>query len=169
VGCAAPGSQAKGAGSRFEKFVVVGDPIRNGAFDVSVEYGPDGSGWLTYSRVVLPTYVSTHLARRRNWGRTWTYIGTINASRHDTITMDGAALAGAWRYETPTLVHDPRDDPARQWKLYVERYFTVPPHRPSDSLHARGWIEVKYASRPDGRGRRRCGFSTAGQVTLASI
>lgn len=120
-------------------------------FDVSVEYGPGGTGWLVYSRVVLPKYVSTHLARSSDQGRTWTYVAALNVSRDDTITVDGAAVAGAWRYETPTLVHDPEDDPARQWKLYIERYFTVPPHGPSDSFHARGWIEVKYAHRPDGQ------------------
>ena len=118
AGCGAPGSQADGTGSRFEKLVVVGDPVSNGIFDGSVEYGPDGTGWLAYSRVALPKYVSTHLARSRDHGRTWTYVATINSSRDDTITVDGAVLAGAWRYETPTLVHDPQDDPARRWKLY---------------------------------------------------
>ncbi len=146
-----PGGQGEGAGSRFEKLVVVGDPVRNGIFDVSVEYGPDGTGWLAYSRVALPKYVSTHLARSLDQGRTWTYVAAINPSRDDTITVDGAAVAGTWRYETPTLVHDPEDDPARQWKLYVERYFTVPPYGPNDAHHSGGWIEVRYAPRPDGQ------------------
>jgi hypothetical protein len=151
AGCAAPGGQAEGAASRFEKLVVQGDPARNGIFDVSVEYGPDGTGWLVYSRVALPKYVSTHLATSRDHGRTWTYVAAINPSRDDTITVDGAAIAGVWRYETPALVHDPQDDPARQWKLYVERHFTLPPYVPDDNLHGRGWIEVKYAHRPDGQ------------------
>ncbi|NNG02590.1 MAG: exo-alpha-sialidase [Inquilinus sp.] len=150
TGCGAPPRPAGGPGSRFEKLVVIGDPDRNGIFDVSVEYGPDGTGWLAYSRVELPKYVSTHLARSDDRGRSWTYVGAINRSRDDTITADGRAVSGARRYETPTLVHDPGDDPARHWKLYVERYVAVPPHRPDNNLHGDGWIEVKYARRPDG-------------------
>ena len=48
-------------------------------------------------------------------------------------------------------MHDPEDDPARQWKLYVERYFVVPPYGPGDALHSGGWIEVRYAHQPDGQ------------------
>jgi hypothetical protein len=150
MGCAGPGKKVDGAGSRFEKLAIFGDPAKNGIFDVSVEYGPDGTGWLAYSRVELPIYVSTHLARSRDQGKTWVHVAKINDSQNDTITVDGKAVTGAWRYETPTLVYDPEDDPARHWKLYVERYFTVPPHKQGNSLHGQGWIEVKYARQPDG-------------------
>ena len=151
TGCGAPRRPAGGPGSRFEKLIVHGDPARNGIFDVSVEYGPDGTGWLAYSRVELPKYVSTHLARSNDRGRTWTYVGAINSSRDDAVTVDGRQVAGARRYETPTLVYDPEDGPARHWKLYAERYVAVPPYRPDNNLHGGGWIEVKYAQRPDGQ------------------
>lgn len=151
VGCAAPAGQVDATASRFEKLAIIGDPIRNGIFDASVEYSPDGIGWLVYSRVALPKYVSTHLARSLDQGRSWAYVAAINTSRDDTITVDGVAVSGAWRYETPTLVYDPEDASDRQWKLYVERYFSVPPHEPGDNIHSRGWIEVKYAHRPDGQ------------------
>ena len=150
MGCAGPGKRSNDASSRFEKLVVFGDPAKNGIFDVSVEYGPDGIGWLIYSRVELPKYVSTHLARSRDRGKTWVYVGTINASRDDTINVKGKAITGVWRYETPTLVYDPKDNPERHWKLYVERYFTLPPYKKGSTLHGEGWIEVKYARRPDG-------------------
>ena len=150
-GCGAPRRPAGGPGSRFEKLVVAGDPVLNGLFDVSVEYGPDGTGWLAYSRVAFPQYVSTHLARSDDRGRSWTFVGAINRSRDDTITVDGREVAGARRYETPTLVYDPADDPARRWKLYAERYVAVPPHRPDNNLHGDGWIEVRYAGRPGGQ------------------
>lgn len=150
MGCTGPGKTPKNAGSLFEKLVIFGDPAKNGIFDVSVEYGPDGIGWLAYSRVELPKYVSTHLARSRDRGKTWTYVSTINASQNDTINVDGKAVPGVWRYETPTLVYDPKDDPTRHWKLYVERYFTLPPYKKGSTLHGEGWIEVKYARRPDG-------------------
>ena len=150
TGCSAP-RRTSGAGSRFEKLVVIGDPDRNGIFDISVEYGPDGTGWLAYSRVELPKYVSTHLARSDDRGRSWTYVGAINPSRDDTITSGGRTVTGARRYETPSLVYDPWDDPARRWKLYAESYIAVAPHRPENNLHGTGWIEVRYAHRPDGR------------------
>lgn len=150
MGCAGPGKRAKDANSRFEKLTIFGDPAKNSIFDVSVEYGPDGTGWLAYSRVELPKYVSTHLARSRDRGKTWTFVGAINASNNDTITVDGKSVAGVWRYETPTLVYDPQDNPARRWKLFAERYFTLPPYKKGSTLHGQGWIEVKYARRPDG-------------------
>ena len=149
TGCAGPGKRANNAGSRFEKLVIFGDPAKNGIFDVSVEYGPDGIGWMAYSRVELPKYVSTHLARSRDRGKTWTYVSTINTSQDDTIIARGKAIPGVWRYETPTLVYDPKDKPARRWKLYAERYFTLPPYKKGSTLHGEGWIEVKYARRPD--------------------
>ena len=150
MGCAGPGKRVNDAGSRFEKLVIFGDPAKNGIFDVSVEYGPDGIGWLAYSRVEVPKYVSTHLARSRDRGKTWTYVAKINESWDDAIVVDGKTVTGTWRYETPTLVYDPEDDPSRHWKLYVERYATVPPHKPKNNRHGLGWIEVKYARQPDG-------------------
>lgn len=150
MGCAGPGKRTNNANSRFEKLVIFGDPAKNGIFDVSVEYGPDGIGWMAYSRVELPKYVSTHMARSRDRGKTWTYVSTINASQDDTIIVDGKAVPGLWRYETPTLVYDPKDHPTRRWKLYAERYFTLPPYKKDSTLHGEGWIEMKYARRPDG-------------------
>jgi hypothetical protein len=142
TGCTGPGKRTNNADSRFEKLVIFGDAAKNGIFDVSVEYGPDGIGWLAYSRFEHPKYVSTHLARSRDRGKTWTYVGTIN--------VNGKAVPGLWRYVTPTLVYDPKDHPTRRWKLYAERYFTLPPYKKGSTLHGEGWIEMKYARRPDG-------------------
>ena len=150
TGCTGSGKRTNNADSRFEKLVIFGDVAKNGIFDVSVEYGPDGIGWMAYSRVELPKYVSTHLARSRDRGKTWTYVSTINASQDDTIIVNGKAVSGLWRYETPTLVYDPKDHPTRRWKLYAERYFTLPPYKKDSTLHGEGWIEMKYARRPDG-------------------
>jgi hypothetical protein len=135
---------------RFEQLVVAGEVAKNGIFDPSIEYGPDGVGWLAYSRVRLPEYVDTHLAKSTDHGATWTYVASINESAPDTITIGGKSRKAFWRYETSTLVYDATDNPARRWKLFAERYPSVPPHKAADNLHAEGWIEYKYAADPAG-------------------
>lgn len=151
IACAAeaPRDQPAAPASSFERIHVVGEKHASGIFDPSIEYGPDGVGWMSYSRVRLPEYVDTHLATSTDGGKTWRYVATINES-----VRDPAALAGKeayWRYETSTLVYDPGDRAERRWKLFVERYPTVRPHKPKHNLHGNGWIEYKYAAEPDGR------------------
>lgn len=138
------------ATSRFEKVVIAGEKVKSGIFDPSVEYGPDGIGWLAYSWVDVPARVETHLARSTDHGKTWTYVSTLNHSAKGSQVVDGTARHGVWRYETPTLVYDSEDVPARRWKLFVERYLAVPPYKHGDSLHGDGWIEYQYAANPEG-------------------
>lgn len=148
-----------GGDSPFRKINIIGDPLKNGIFDVSVEYGKDGVGWLAYSRVELPKYVSTHLARSMDRGKTWHYVKTINKSFDHSLRVRGRTVPGVWRYETSSLLYDPGDIPARRWKLFVQRYFNKRPHKSKNSLFGQGWIEVRYARDPAGRwSRPKCLF-----------
>jgi len=138
-------------GSPFRPIKVIGDPQQNGIFDASVEYGRGKTGWLAYSRVGLPKYVSTHLARSTDRGKTWRYVKTINKSFDHSLKIRRRNLPGVWRYETSSLLYDPGDIPARRWKLFVQRYFNTPPHKSKNSLFGAGWIEVRTARNPAGR------------------
>jgi len=137
-------------GSRFEKINIVSEESRNGLFDISIEYGNDGIGWLAYSRVDAPEHVETHLAKSTDLGRTWKFVRAVNRSSAGSVVIDGETQEGVWRYETPTLLFDPGDIPARRWKLFVHRYFTIPPYKRGDRLFDKGWIEYKHATKPDG-------------------
>jgi hypothetical protein len=129
--------------------VRLGDPEpRNGFFDVSVEYAPDGTGWISYSRVTIPGRVDTRIARSRDQGKTWTYVTTPNTSFQSNDKINGKRPF--WRYETSSLLYDPDDAPARRWKLFVEKYPSVAPHKPQHNLHHRGWVEFKTAPDPAG-------------------
>ena len=143
-------SAAESKTSRFDKISIIGEEPRNGYFDLSIEYGDDGSGWLAYSRVGIPKYVETHLARSIDHGKTWVYAGALNQSANGSIFVDGNRRQGVWRYETPTLVFDPSDAQARRWKFFVQRYLSVPPHKKDNSLFDKGGIEYKYAANPAG-------------------
>lgn len=134
----------------FEKIVVAGERPGHGLFDPSIEYDDAGTGWLAYSRVVIPKHVETHLAKSTDRGRTWTYAGAANRSTDDVALIEGVAHTGAWRYETPALVFDPRDVPARRWKLFAQRYFVVAPYGKGDSRFAHGWIALAHAADPAG-------------------
>lgn len=135
--------------SSFERVKVTGDQVKNGIFDPAVEYGDDGVGWLAYSQIEAPKLIHTHLATSADRGKTWSFVTKINESYEDTIEVDGKPVRGAWRYETPTLVHDP-GDPGKQWKLFSIRYFVTPPFKGPDRLFSDGWIAYKYASNPTG-------------------
>jgi hypothetical protein len=137
--------------SRFERINIVGEEPHNGFFDLSVEYGNDGIGWLAYSMVTVPKYVETHLAKSTDQGKTWLYIKAINRWSAGSVNIRKGTQEGVWRYETPTLLFDPKDIPARRWKLFVHRYLAIPPYKRGDRLFERGWIEYKYAATPDGR------------------
>ncbi len=159
----AAGPAALAAGSAFQQINIIGDPLKNGIFDVSVEYGKDGVGWLAYSRVRLPKYVSTHLARSTDQGKTWHYVNTVNKSFDHGLRAHRRNVPGVWRYETPSLLYDPGDIPARRWKLFVQRYFNTKPHKSKNSLFGAGWIEVRVAPNPAGRwSKPKCLF---GKIT----
>jgi hypothetical protein len=128
--------------SNLEKVSISGDAVKNGFYDVSVEYGDDGVGWLAYSRVEIPKYVGTHLAKSTDRGRTWKHVAMINESPD----RDG----GVWRNETASLLYDRKDVPKRRWKLFSQRYFTRPKYKPKDRMFKNSWVEYRYAATPNG-------------------
>jgi len=133
---------------------VAGDNTNNGIYDVSVEYGAKGIGWMIYSQVKIPQFVETHLAMSTDRGKTWKFVRALNKSAYQTITVRGRRFRGVWRYETPTLVYDPTDLKDRRWKMFVHRYYSLPPHKKNTRLFMEGWIEYSYAAKPSGRWSR---------------
>lgn len=123
------------------------DP-QNGFFDVSIEYDPTGVGWLSYSRVTVPGRVDTRIAKSLDQGAHWTHVATVNVSSRSTQKIHGKKPF--WRYETSSLLFDPGDLPHRRWKLFVEKYPSVAPHKPRHNLHHLGWVEYKTAADPAG-------------------
>lgn len=136
--------------TQFKKINISGENHKSGIFDVSVEYAQDGIGWMAYSRVELPKYVETHLARSDDSGKNWKYITTVNKSVDGTFDYLGKKQKGSWRSETPTLLYDPGDTPSRRWKLFSHRYPAKAPFKKGAHLYAEGWIEYKHASNPTG-------------------
>ena len=133
-----------------QKISILGEDPRNGLFDTSIEYGDDGVGWLAYSRVTLPEYVETHIAKSVDKGRTWRYVTAANRSTKGSLIVAGKKVKGIWRYETPTLVYDRSDIPARRWKIFVQRYLSTPPHKKKNSLFQHSQIQYRYAATPSG-------------------
>jgi hypothetical protein len=136
----------------FAKIDIRGENPKNGFFDISDEYGDDGVGWMAYSRVQVPQFVETRLAKSTDHGRTWTYVSTVTPSRAGTFRLNGKLLRGVWRYETPTLVYDRTDRPARRWKLFAHRAFVEPPYDKAlkKALLGESWIEYRHARSPKG-------------------
>jgi len=134
----------------FEPIAIQDEERSSGIFDISIDYGPDGVGWIAYSEVELPKYVETHLARSTDRGKTWQYVGILNKSVDGVLLHQGSRIEGVWRYETPTLVFDATDVSARRWKLFVQKYFAAPPYKKGNSYFGRGQIEYSHAARPDG-------------------
>lgn len=135
---------------RFSEIDIRGERHKHGIFDISVEYGDDGVGWMAYSRVDAPMYVETHLAKSTDHGRTWSYVRTPNRSVVGTFRQGGKVIKGAWRYETPALVYDRGDRPLRRWKLFAQRVFSKPPYKKATALWGESWIEYRYAPTPQG-------------------
>jgi hypothetical protein len=127
-----------------------GGERKNGKFDVSLEYGSDGVGWLAYSLVDIPKFIDTHIAKSIDNGRTWKYVTNAGKSTEGTLRVRGRLEKGVWRDETPCLLYDPEDKPERRWKLFTNRYFTTAPFKPKNRLLGDGTIEVRYASTPAG-------------------
>ncbi|MEA1925423.1 MAG: hypothetical protein U9M95_06090 [Candidatus Altiarchaeota archaeon] len=70
----------------YERIKIIGDSPNNGIADVSIEYGPDGVGWMTYSAVEIgsPPHVSTHLAKSSDNDKIWEYVKK-NQSLHQRL------------------------------------------------------------------------------------
>lgn len=141
--------EQKPDGDAFDRITIVGDTIKNGIFDVSMEYDDKGTGWLAYSWIDIPKFVETHLAKSTDHGRTWNFVGILEKSAKATIEENGQSVKGAWREETPCLLFDPSDQPERRWKLFTNRYFVAKPYKPLDRRMSDGTINMRYASSPD--------------------
>lgn len=137
------------ADDAFERLTVVGDELKSGIFDVSMEYDDAGTGWLAYSWIEIPKFVETHLAKSTNHGQTWEFVGVLEKSATSNIEENGKRVKGAWREETPCLLFDPSDAPERRWKLFTNRYFVAKPYKPLDRRMSDGTINMRYASSPD--------------------
>ena len=135
----------------YVKITIIGGETKNGIFDPSIEYDSAGVGWLAYSRVELPKYVTTHIAKSTDHGKSWHYVSAVNGSEHGSYRYLGKRFNGVWRSETSTLLYDPADVPSRRWKLFSHRYPSRPPFTKGHHLYAEGWIEYKYAASPEGR------------------
>lgn len=136
---------------KYSKIIIQGDKTENGIFDLSVEHDENNIGWMVYSRVSIPEYVSSHLARSSDKGATWRYVSTINKSYAQNVRVKGKNFNGVWRYETPSIVYDPTDIPQKRWKLFVQKYYALPPFKNNaHALMGEGWIEYKTAQTPEG-------------------
>jgi len=135
---------------QYEKINIKGEDHKNGIFDISVQYGDDGIGWLAYSRVELPKFVETRIARSNDHGNSWTYVTTANTSEFGTFGEGDDTIDGIWRHETPSLLFDPQDKPDRRWKLYSQRVFHSAPYKKKSAMWGESWLEYRYARSPKG-------------------
>jgi hypothetical protein len=144
----------------YEPLVPSGETVNQGGlYDPSIEYSLDGkTGWLVYSairrgpkyekQVPVGPYCETHLARTVDGGKTWSFVQALNHSTDDTLQhFDGQKLPGVWRYEVPSIVHDP-GDASGEWKLFTHFYFW---NLKNDRMPAYGWIALQTASDPAGK------------------
>jgi len=135
---------------KFQRLHVDGDKSQNGIFDVSLEYGDDGIGWMAYSSIEIPKFIETHIAKSVDHGKTWTFVSRPNTSDAVKLEVNHQSIEAVVRYETPSLLFDPDDQPDRRWKLFTNRYPVVKPFDPTDRRMSDGTIEVQYSASPDG-------------------
>jgi len=133
----------------FQRLIVDRDVRRNGIFDVSLEYGDDGIGWMAYSSIEIPKFVETHIAKSVDHGKTWNFVGKPNTSNEFKLMVNNKSVDSVWRHETPSLLFDPTDKPDRRWKLFTNRYLVVEPFEPTDRHMSDGTIEMQYSPSPD--------------------
>lgn len=156
----------------YTRLVPAGDRLQSGIYDPSVAYTADGSvGWLAYSSVTgglkpFGPFVNTHLASSTDGGAHWRFVKALNTPGFASlITADGKTLSGAWRYEVPSLVHDPADpDTGARWKLFVHRYFWT---TQQDRMIGYGWIALRTAADPAGEWSTEVTLFGAGVRPLA--
>ncbi|MFH1158406.1 MAG: hypothetical protein V1721_05925 [Pseudomonadota bacterium] len=130
-----------------------------GFLDPSIAYDrKSGKVWMTYAAeepsknpgggILLHVRIASALAEKCEG---WLQVkGGFEGKTDDILGADGQTVfrSGAWRVETPTLVHDP-GDPGREWKLYAYKYFWD-----KDPVHAMqlarryGMIVYRYATDP---------------------
>jgi hypothetical protein len=147
--------RASGESVVYEKIDIVGNPAPSGLYDPSVEYDRKGDvGWMAYSARGDPgrdrrAHIdSTFLAKTTDHGRTWTYVKVINRVEDASLVgPKGKRLKGMWKYEVPTLLHDPEDE-GREWKLFSHKVFWS--EAKGRNLPMYGWIAYRHAPHPTG-------------------
>ena len=137
--------------AHYEEIEILGEELKNGVFDPSLEYDGRGTLWMAYSRVEVPKKVDTHLAKSTDGGKTWHFVAGVNPTAEGSIhTSGGQTVVGVWRHETPTLVRDPTDR-ARPWKLIWHKYFASAPYdAPQSRMFQYGWMAFREAADPAG-------------------
>lgn len=133
----------------YKKINIVDGTVNNGRGDPSLEYGPDGTGWLTYTSVDIKNSVLiTHLAKSTDKGKTWKFVKVINQPSPDIV----GGIRGNWAHETTSIVYDP-DDIGKEWKIFWFRYFRAERSIGKKKEHTwlNSWIAYKYASNPEGK------------------
>ena len=103
----------------WSEIFIEGEDAPNGIYDPSMEYGPDGVGWMAYSALKAgkDSRVETRIARSDDNGRTWRRVAKVNRASPAASTLaNGEAVSGRWWHETASLVHTP-GDAGREWKL----------------------------------------------------
>jgi hypothetical protein len=158
-----------GANVTYDRIRIEGESARGGVYDPSIAYDASGrTGWLAYSAIFgnmkpMGPFIETHVARTTDGGRTWRFVGVVNHSRDDELQYEGGSLAGAWRYEVPTIVRDP-GDAERPWKLFAHRYFW---NEKKDRMPTYGWITMQTSRDPSGPWSEDVALFGAGQFPLA--
>jgi hypothetical protein len=164
--------EQKAGDVHYTRLVPEGDRLQSGIYDPSAAYTADGSiGWLAYSSVTgdfkpVGPFVNTHLARSTDGGAHWQFVKALNTAAFATlVTADSKTLSGAWRYEVPSLVHDPADpDAGTRWKIFVHRYFWT---AQQDRMIGYGWIALRTAADPAGEWSTEVPLFGAGVRPLA--
>lgn len=156
--------------TNYTELIIIGENAPNGFYDPSLEYSPDGVGWMSYSAVALGklSEVQTRIARSSDQGASWKHVTKINNASNETVTLPGGKIVkGKWWHEVSTLVFDPSDT-GKEWKLYWHRYLSRIPHRnEQDRLFAYGWIAYRHASSPLGPWSEETALIGAGPFPLA--
>lgn len=153
----------------YTKLVILGEKLQGGIYDPSIRYTPDGkTGWLAYSSITgdykpVGPYVSTHLARSDDHGRSWRFVQEICRSADGSLRRPGSEpLPGVWRYEVPSLCCDPTDR-GREWKLLVHKYFW---NAQNDRMIDYSWIALRTAGDPAGPWSEEVPLFGTGEVLL---
>jgi len=120
--------------SAQEPIYIVGERSNMGIHSPSVVQEPKASWiWMAYASIAKfsgddEPKIDINIASSIAGGGRWQHEHTAFKSRTGILYVDsdpdslGAEVSGYWRYETPSLVYDPKDV-GREWKIYAYRYF----------------------------------------------
>ncbi len=132
--------------------ITISGTSTSGILDPSVAYDSQAkTAWMAYASQEQGGLIHVRVARGTSICESWAQTqGGIPAKSDDILAPDGQSVfrSGAWRVETPSLVHDP-DDKGREWKLFAYKYFW--PTEKSQALQVAqhyGMIVMRTASDP---------------------